>query len=451
MLDHLWNGWRAAYVTDHVADRDATPGEGSVFTRILRSGLPDRETNIVHRGDTCFVIMNAFPYTSGHLMVLPYREVADLDELDAVEAAELWATVTRAVGVLRLAYRPEGLNVGINLGRPAGGSVSEHLHVHVVPRWIGDANFMTAVANTRTLPETIEDSAEKVRAAWASVPRVSMTEHDDSHRDELPEELNASGYVGPYQFPDNSRRRIPGVLYLVIAALCVLVWFAGNDSLAWVNEGFLWAALALTVAGVISITSGWRMHVDETEALISAQRAGRLPGRSRVGPAGVARIAQPADVARAVLLDRGSAPCSWSGARRRGRRHRGRGARGGQPGALERRALISTLLAFARRLAHSTRSSSMQRLRRASIWRRRASSPHAAGTRGPPPPGRRRVAGTAQPLIELDRAERASLRANAASVETVSSSRGRRAPRRASRAGRADGAAPCARARRARR
>jgi hypothetical protein len=104
-----------------------------------------------------------------------------------------------------------------------------------------------------------------------------MMEHDHSHRDELPEELNASGYVGPYQFPDNSRRRIPGVLYLVIAALCVLVWFAGSDSLAWVNEGFLWAALALTVAGVISITSGWRMHVDETEALISAQRAVGFP------------------------------------------------------------------------------------------------------------------------------------------------------------------------------
>ncbi len=172
-----------------------------------------------------------------------------------------------------------------------------------------------------------------------------MTDQHDSHRDELPEELNASGYVGPYQFPDNSRRRIPGVLYLAIAALCVLVWFAGNDSLAWVNEGFLWAALALTVAGVISITSGWRMHVDETQALDLGAAGRRLPGRSRVGAAGVARTAQPADVARALLLDRGSAPRSRSGPRRRGRRHRDRGARGGQPGALERRAtgVISTL------------------------------------------------------------------------------------------------------------
>ena len=169
MLDHLWNGWRAAYVTGHVADRDAGAGDGSVFTQILRSGLPDSETHIVHRGDTCFVIMNAFPYTSGHLMVLPYREVAELEDLEPAEAAELWATVTHAVAVLKVTYRPEGLNVGINLGRSAGGSVSQHVHVHVVPRWMGDANFMTAVANTRTLPEAIEESAGKIRAAWGSV------------------------------------------------------------------------------------------------------------------------------------------------------------------------------------------------------------------------------------------------------------------------------------------
>lgn len=164
-LEHLWNGWRAAYVTG--ADGDAVlPGGVSVFTAILESGLPDAETHIVHRGTTCFVIMNAFPYTSGHLMVLPYREVAELDELDDDEARELWATVTDAVAALKTAYRPEGLNVGINLGRPAGGSISQHLHVHVVPRWTGDSNFMTAVANTRTLPEAISHSAEKVRAAW---------------------------------------------------------------------------------------------------------------------------------------------------------------------------------------------------------------------------------------------------------------------------------------------
>lgn len=169
-MDHLWNGWRAAYVTGSVAERGASQGgDGSVFTQILNSGLPDSETNIVHRGATCFVIMNAFPYTSGHVMVLPYREVAELEDLTAEESAELWATVTGAVAALRRAYRPDGLNVGINLGESAGGSVSGHLHVHVVPRWSGDSNFMTAVANARTLPEAIGDSAAKVRAAWTSI------------------------------------------------------------------------------------------------------------------------------------------------------------------------------------------------------------------------------------------------------------------------------------------
>ena len=143
-----------------------TAPAGSVFTQILACGLDDMETNIVHRGSTCFVIMNAFPYTSGHVMVLPYREVAELEQLDPDEFSELWATVTAAVAAFKRAYRPDGLNVGVNLGQAAGGSVSEHLHVHVVPRWVGDSNFMTSVATTRTLPEAISDSAAKIRAAW---------------------------------------------------------------------------------------------------------------------------------------------------------------------------------------------------------------------------------------------------------------------------------------------
>jgi ATP adenylyltransferase len=145
-----------------------TAGDSSVFSRILASGLPDEETHVLHRGATAFAILNAFPYTVGHLLVLPYREVADLESLTTEETAELWGTVTAAVRALRSAYRPTGLNVGINLGEPAGGSVSRHLHVHVVPRWIGDANFMTTTANTRTLPEALPDAAAKLRAVWPS-------------------------------------------------------------------------------------------------------------------------------------------------------------------------------------------------------------------------------------------------------------------------------------------
>jgi ATP adenylyltransferase len=168
-LERLWTGWRSSYVqsigsTDDGTDDDAD--EGSVFTRILRSGLSDVDANIVHRGPTCFALLNAYPYGTGHTLVLPYREVADLESLDAVEAAELWATVTDAVRAVKTAYDPHGVNVGINLGRPAGGSISEHLHVHVVPRWTGDANFMTAIANTRTLPEPLDETAAKLRAAW---------------------------------------------------------------------------------------------------------------------------------------------------------------------------------------------------------------------------------------------------------------------------------------------
>ncbi len=159
-LDHLWNGWRSAYV------RGAGSGHGSVFADILASGLPDTETHIVHRGQRVFAILNAFPYASGHLLVLPMREVAELDDLTPDEHAELWRTVTDAVRALRSSHAPDALNVGINLGRAAGGSIARHLHVHVVPRWDGDANFMTATADTRTLPEPLGETADRIRAAW---------------------------------------------------------------------------------------------------------------------------------------------------------------------------------------------------------------------------------------------------------------------------------------------
>jgi ATP adenylyltransferase len=165
-LDRLWNGWRAEYVASIPPVPDGERPAGSVFTRILASGLPDTETHVVHRGERCFAILNAFPYATAHTLVLPYREVSELEDLDAAETAELWSTVTDGVRALKDAYRPEGVNVGINLGRPAGGSIAQHLHVHVVPRWTGDANFMTAIANTRTVPEALGTSAARLRAAW---------------------------------------------------------------------------------------------------------------------------------------------------------------------------------------------------------------------------------------------------------------------------------------------
>ena len=168
MLERIWSGWRSSYVSAAPVRSGADPAEpGSVFTRLLRSGAPDTETHIVHRSETCFVVVNLFPYTTGHVLVVPYREVADLDGLTPPETVDLWATVTDAVRVLRSVYSPDGMNVGLNLGRPAGGSVPDHLHVHVVPRWTGDSNFMAAISNTQTLPEALVDTDAKLRAGWA--------------------------------------------------------------------------------------------------------------------------------------------------------------------------------------------------------------------------------------------------------------------------------------------
>jgi len=166
-IDAIWNGWRAAYLTGE--GRPAGSTRGSVFTAILASGLPDDETNIVFRGAHTFAILNAYPYNPGHLLVLPYDEVPDLEGLEPATTTELWATVAHAVRVLKHVYAPGGVNVGINLGRAAGGSISEHLHVHVLPRWHGDANFMTSVASATTIPEALPVTAAKLRDAWGTV------------------------------------------------------------------------------------------------------------------------------------------------------------------------------------------------------------------------------------------------------------------------------------------
>jgi ATP adenylyltransferase len=163
MLDRLWNGWRAQYVQ---RDSHGKHSDESVFTEILKSNRPDEETFSGLRGETCFVIMNAFPYSPGHVLVIPYREVPDLELLTAQETSEVWATVTKAVQVLKAEYKPQGMNVGINLGHAAGGSVAQHLHIHIVPRWGGDSNFMVAVATAKILPEALDVTAQRIRNRW---------------------------------------------------------------------------------------------------------------------------------------------------------------------------------------------------------------------------------------------------------------------------------------------
>jgi ATP adenylyltransferase len=165
-LDHLWAGWRRAYIETMTGERPA-PGRtapGSLFEGIL--GLGDEEGFVVHRGRTCSVLLNAYPYTSGHVLVLPNRAVAVLGGLTADEHTELWELVRDSVSALERAYGCEGVNVGMNLGDAAGAGIPDHLHAHVLPRWSGDTNFMTTVAETRVMPETLSATWRKIRAAW---------------------------------------------------------------------------------------------------------------------------------------------------------------------------------------------------------------------------------------------------------------------------------------------
>lgn len=166
-LDHLWATWRSNYVTS-VADSRAT-GDGvgrSLFERILAAEGSDDEKHIVVRGDSCFVLLNKFPYSSGHLLVLPNRAESDLEHLSAAEHAELWSLVTSSVVALKAAFRCDAVNVGVNLGAAAGGSQSDHLHVHCVPRWVGDANFIGVAAETRVLPVSLDEALASLRAVW---------------------------------------------------------------------------------------------------------------------------------------------------------------------------------------------------------------------------------------------------------------------------------------------
>lgn len=171
-LDHLWAGWRMAYVSSaseggpQASVVGPLSAEDCVFCAVLGAEASEEEKLIVHGGKEVVVMLNAFPYASGHLMVMPRRHLGGLDELAERESAELWPTLEKAVATLQEAYRPEGVNVGLNLGRAAGAGIPAHLHVHAVPRWVGDTNFMTATAATRVLPEALGDSLERLRKAW---------------------------------------------------------------------------------------------------------------------------------------------------------------------------------------------------------------------------------------------------------------------------------------------
>jgi ATP adenylyltransferase len=188
-MDYLWTPWRYAYLVGaEQADKRgrkgvsptlaAWPGDcHCVFCNLIAAtrfavehGMPasdaDRAANIVFRARYSFICLNAFPYSSGHVMIVPYAHQNSLANLESAAALEMMALAQRTESVLRQVYSPQGINMGLNLGQAAGAGISEHLHMHVLPRWLGDSNFMTVISETRVLPETLDITWQRLQAAF---------------------------------------------------------------------------------------------------------------------------------------------------------------------------------------------------------------------------------------------------------------------------------------------
>jgi len=164
-MDYLWTPWRYAYVSG--ADRATT----CIFCDAPKQ--TDEQARIVHRGTHCFIILNTYPYTNGHVMIVPYAHLDELQKLPPAAAAEMMALTQRMESVLRSLYRPDGLNLGMNIGKAAGAGVVGHIHMHILPRWIADANFASVIGETRVLPETLGVTWQRIREALLSLPPVS--------------------------------------------------------------------------------------------------------------------------------------------------------------------------------------------------------------------------------------------------------------------------------------
>lgn len=158
-LKHLWASWRFKYIQGGGSEK------GCVFCNALTAN-DSTENLIVTRAEHAFVILNKFPYTSGHLMIVPLEHQGSLEDMTPVTRAEMIELVSQFISVLRSIYHPEGFNVGVNIGNAAGAGIPGHVHIHVVPRWVGDTNFMTAIGQTRVLPETLDQTYLRIRETW---------------------------------------------------------------------------------------------------------------------------------------------------------------------------------------------------------------------------------------------------------------------------------------------
>ena len=171
-LQLLWAPYRMSYI----AESKAAPAEGMTgepFLDIPR--MSDEDGLVVARGDHVYVVLNLYPYNPGHSMVVPYRKVANLEDLDDDESRELMTYTQHLLRVIKSVSRPDSFNVGLNLGSAAGGSLSDHLHQHVVPRWIGDANFITVTGGTKVLPQLLRQTRQLLAEAWSTVPGSDHT------------------------------------------------------------------------------------------------------------------------------------------------------------------------------------------------------------------------------------------------------------------------------------
>mgnify|MGYP001571960511 CR=1 FL=1 len=160
-MDHLWTPWRMTYLTNNQPKPD-----GCIFCNVLKTPEEDEKNLILHRAQHCFVILNLYPYNNGHLMIVPLDHVESIEGMSTNALTEMMTLSQHALLVLRKAYNPQAFNVGINIGAAAGAGVPGHVHLHVVPRWGGDTNFMPVISNTRVIPEMIEQTYKRLRELW---------------------------------------------------------------------------------------------------------------------------------------------------------------------------------------------------------------------------------------------------------------------------------------------
>ena len=164
-MKHLWSPWRMTYIQQNNTEK------GCVFCNALASE-DDASNLVIYRGDHAFVILNRYPYTSGHLMIVPNEHSSTVQALSTEARSEVMELASRALTVLAEAYHPEGYNLGMNLGEIAGAGIAEHVHLHIVPRWGGDTNFMSTTAMTRVIPEALEETYLRVKKAWDHIERT---------------------------------------------------------------------------------------------------------------------------------------------------------------------------------------------------------------------------------------------------------------------------------------